>query len=211
MAGVLMLARQGQNEGDALDRFNGQCDYRLTHLGCLEAQGIAKQIAGSSIAVDLIFAPPSRQSEQSVGLIVKALGVRISTFFDDALRERDAGDVTNMSREMALDIYGASSVVRWKRSFHAALPSGECLEDLYCRAWACFEGNILPRLRDGLNALVVAETDAIRTLALGVTELPFEHVEALEFERGQVIAYSFDDYAGFKPGRPGRPLLRVVV
>ncbi len=210
MTGVLILARQGQNEGEALERFVGQSDYRLTHLGRLEAKGIVRQILEARLFVDTIFAPVSRQSEETTQIIRKGLKSAAPVFHAPALGERDFGDLTNMRKEMALDLYGATAVVAWKRSFHAGPPSGESFAALHDRVWTYFNEHVRPCLDRGLNVLIVADTDSIRSLALGVGEVPATQMEALEFERGQVIAYAFEDAGSSRSAGREPPRLRIV-
>ncbi|MFK0167052.1 histidine phosphatase family protein [Rhizobium sp. NPDC090279] len=191
MAGLLLLARQGQSEADARDLFVGNSDSRLTHLGREEARGIASQLRRSTTRVDLIVQQRSRQSEESVQIVRKELGVQVPVLIDAGFCERDLGDITRMNKELALQLYGADYVLRWRRSFDSAPPNGESLRDFRDRVWPPFQELVATEVYKGRNVLVISDSDFIRVLACEIEEIPPDKVETVEFERGQVIAYSF--------------------
>lgn len=196
MTGKLIVARQGQNEGAAMERFVGRTDYRLTYLGRKEARGIGRQLREGGLSVSDLFAAPSRQAEESAEYVQKELGLKVLVTLDEALSERDCGDVTNMSKEQAIDFFGAREVLAWKRSFDHAYPAGESLRDVRDRLWPLFETDIQPKLQQGKDILILCDSDCARALSLELEELTPQQVETVDFECGQVIVYAFGEGGG---------------
>ena len=63
---------------------------------------------------------------------------------------------------------------------------------MYARVVPYFETEILPRLQDGENVLLVAHGNSIRALVKYLDQIPDDKVADLEMPFGKILVYSFD-------------------
>jgi probable phosphoglycerate mutase len=88
-----LLVRHGQSEWNASGRWQGQADPPLTDLGRSQALHAAKGIG----MVDAIYASTLDRAAETAAIISSELGVG-PVLADEALRERDAGEFSGLTR-----------------------------------------------------------------------------------------------------------------
>lgn len=89
----LLLVRHGESEWNAVGRWQGWADPDLSELGRRQA-AVASRAVG---AVDAIVSSDLARAHQTAEIIAGALGIG-PVVADAALRERDAGPWTGMTR-----------------------------------------------------------------------------------------------------------------
>jgi probable phosphoglycerate mutase len=88
-----LLVRHGQSEWNASGRWQGQADPPLTDLGRRQAFHAAAGIG----MVDAIYASTLDRAAETAAIISAELGVG-PVLVDEALRERDAGEFSGLTR-----------------------------------------------------------------------------------------------------------------
>ena len=80
----------------------------------------------------------------------------------------------------------------WRRSYDIAPPNGESLKDTAARTLPYFESKILKDLRKGLNVIVAAHGNSLRSIVMELDHLTKEQVLELNIGTGIPLVYEFD-------------------
>jgi probable phosphoglycerate mutase len=146
-----LLVRHGQSEWNASGRWQGQADPPLTDLGRLQAVHAAAGIG----MVDAIYASTLDRAAETAAIISAELGVG-PVLVDEALRERDAGEFSGLTRAEIDDRY-PGYLANGKRP-----PGWEPDDELVARASAVLRG-IATEVGDG-DVLVVTHGGVVMAL-----------------------------------------------
>ena len=103
----------------------------------------------------------------------------IPVFRDQALNERDYGDLSGLNKDDARTKWGEEQVHIWRRSYDVAPPGGESLRDTAARVLPYYITEILPRVMRGERVLVSAHGNSLRALVMVLDKhTPEEHHQA---------------------------------
>ena len=95
---------------------------------------------------------------------------------DQALNERDYGDLVGLNKDDARKKWGEEQVHLWRRSYDVQPPGGESLKDTVARALPYYCQNILPAVLGGKRVLVAAHGNSLRALVMVLDRLtPEDH------------------------------------
>ena len=114
---TLVLVRHGQSQWNKENLFTGWKDPDLTNKGVDEAINAGKKIKETNISFDLHFTSKLQRAQKTGSLIMKELGYDIDTFENEALNERDYGDLSGLNKDAARKKWGAVSYT------HLTLPT----------------------------------------------------------------------------------------
>ena len=101
---------------------------------------------------------------------------KIPIFRDQALNERDYGDLVGMNKDEARKKWGDEQVHQWRRSYDVQPPGGESLKDTVARALPYYVQEILPRVLRGERVLVSAHGNSLRALVMVLERLSPEGI-----------------------------------
>ena len=93
---TVYLARHGESDWNAANRFQGHSDRPLTPLGRQQAEELAAELAASSSALDAIYTSPLRRALDTAAVVGEQTG--LSPVPVEDLREVDVGGWTGLSR-----------------------------------------------------------------------------------------------------------------
>ena len=190
----LVLVRHGQSEWNAKNLFTGWRDPDLTQLGIDEAEKGGELLIEKQISFDVLYTSVLIRSINTAQIILKKIGQeQIPTFRDEALNERNYGDLAGLNKDDARKRWGEEQVHIWRRSYDVPPPGGESLKDTAERVLPYFNGSILPKIIQGGNILVAAHGNSLRSLVMQLDNLSKEEVVALEIPTGAPIIYSFQE------------------
>ena len=108
---------------------------------------------------------------------------------NEALNERNYGDLAGLNKDEARKKWGDDQVHKWRRSFDIAPPGGESLEMTAERVLPYYKKNILPLLIDNLEIVIAAHGNSLRALVMELDKLSPEEVVKLEIPTGMPICY----------------------
>ena len=127
-------------------------------------------------------------------IILEELGIdQINVIRDQALNERDYGELTGLNKDAARKKWGEDQVHIWRRSFDVPPPGGESLKDTAERVIPYFRDKILPLLIEDNNILISAHGNSLRALVMHIEGLSSEEILTREIATGQPISYEFFD------------------
>ncbi|HSX75933.1 MAG TPA: 2,3-bisphosphoglycerate-dependent phosphoglycerate mutase, partial [Shinella sp.] len=111
MSGTLVLVRHGQSEWNLKNLFTGWRDPDLTALGVEEAKTGGKAIAETGIKFDIAFTSDLSRAQKTLSLILDEIGQQgLETIRDQALNERDYGDLSGLNKDDARAKWGEEQV-----------------------------------------------------------------------------------------------------
>ena len=113
----------------------------------------------------------------------------IPIFKDQALNERDYGDLVGLNKDDARKKWGEEQVHIWRRSYDVAPPGGESLKDTLARTLPYYVTEILPRVLRGERVLVTAHGNSLRALVMVLERLNRETILKREIATGVPIIY----------------------
>ena len=190
MDNVLVLVRHGQSVWNAKNLFTGWKDVDLTELGVEEAQRAGKALKAQGITFDIAYTSALIRAQRTLELILEELGQSgLETIRDQALNERDYGDLVGLNKEEMAEKVGAEQVHIWRRSFDVAPPGGESLKDTAERTLPYFEDKIMPDVLAGKNVIVAAHGNSLRSIVMKLDDLSVDEVTQLNLATGVPIVY----------------------
>ena len=108
---------------------------------------------------------------------------------DQALNERDYGDLTGLNKDDASQTWGEEQVHIWRRSYDVAPPGGESLKDTLARALPYYMRRIQPDVLSGKRVLVAAHGNSIRALIMAIEGMTPEEIVRRELDTGVPVVY----------------------
>jgi 2,3-bisphosphoglycerate-dependent phosphoglycerate mutase len=113
----------------------------------------------------------------------------LKTFKDQALNERDYGDLVGLNKDDARKKWGDEQVHIWRRSYDVAPPNGESLRDTAARVLPYYIQEILPRVLRGERVLVAAHGNSLRALVMVLDRHTPETITKLNLDTGVPMIY----------------------
>lgn len=194
MTHTLVLVRHGQSEWNLKNLFTGWRNPGLTEKGIDEARkaGIALRTLG--LEFDLYYTSALTRAQRTLDLMLEEMDVvNLTIIRDQALNERDYGDLAGLNKDDARKKWGDEQVLIWRRSYDTPPPGGESLKDTADRVLPYFNAEILPNVLAGKSVLIAAHGNSLRALVMKLEGLSSEEILKREIATGQPIIYQLND------------------
>ena len=185
----LILIRHGQSKWNALNQFTGWKDPDLTVKGIEEAHNAGRIINNLKINFDLVFTSALIRAQNTAEIILKEINQPLPTIKNQALNERNYGDLAGLNKDDARKRWGDEQVHIWRRSYDIPPPGGESLKDTGERVLPYFMKEIHPHVCKGKNVLVAAHGNSLRSLIKFLDNISDEDIVKLEIPTGAPIHY----------------------
>jgi 2,3-bisphosphoglycerate-dependent phosphoglycerate mutase len=187
---VLVLVRHGQSEWNLKNLFTGWKDPGLTEKGVAEAKTAGERLKRKGLKFDIAYTSVLSRAQKTLDLMLSELGqTGLETIKDQALNERDYGDLTGLNKDEARKKWGEEQVHIWRRSYDVPPPGGESLKDTLARALPYYMVHIQPDVLAGKSVLVSAHGNSLRALIMVLEGLTPEQILKRELETGVPIVY----------------------
>ena len=190
---ALVLIRHGQSVWNAANRFTGWTDVELSEKGEIEAATAGEQLA--DVRFDVVHTSALIRAQRTAEIVMSNNRVsgEIPTRKDERLNERHYGDLQGLNKAETAEIHGTEQVHIWRRSFDVPPPSGESLEMTADRTIPYFVEEIIPDLESGMNVLVAAHGNSLRSIVMHNEGISPEDITSLEIPTGIPLHYEFDN------------------
>ena len=153
---TIYLARHGESDWNAANRFQGHSDRPLTDLGREQARALADLVAGEN--VEAIYASPLSRALETARIVAARTGLAVVE--DEGLREVDTGSWSGLSRAEVQERY-PEGFERWT-SGGAGWEDGESYEEMAERVLAAV--NRIAAAHPGGRVLLVSHGGPIRAI-----------------------------------------------
>ena len=193
MTRTLVLVRHGQSEWNLKNLFTGWRDVDLTEQGHAEARAAGEKLKARGLKFDVAFTSDLQRAQKTCQHILDIVGQGdLETIRNQALNERDYGDLSGLNKDDARRKWGEDQVHIWRRSYDIAPPGGESLRDTGARVWPYYLHDMQPRVLGGGTVLVAAHGNSLRALIMALDGLSKEEVVKLELGTGVPIVYTLN-------------------
>ena len=193
MERTLILVRHGQSEWNLKNLFTGWKDPDLTDVGVKEAVKAGKLLAERNLKFDIAFTSELIRAQRTCQYILDGVDQSLlETIREQALNERDYGDLSGLNKDDARKKWGDEQVHVWRRSYDIPPPGGESLKDTGARVWPYYLTDILPRILAGECVLVAAHGNSLRALVMILDGLDTKQVTELNLGTGVPMIYRLD-------------------
>jgi len=187
---LLLLVRHGQSDWNLKNLFTGWRDVGLTEKGIAEARAAGKKLKAQGLHFDVAFTSALVRAQRTLDLVLEEMGqTNITVIKDQALNERDYGDLSGLNKDDARKKWGEEQVHVWRRSYDVAPPGGESLKDTAARVLPYYIQDILPRVLRGENVIVAAHGNSLRALVMVLEHLSPNDIVGREIATGVPLIY----------------------
>jgi 2,3-bisphosphoglycerate-dependent phosphoglycerate mutase len=187
---LLVLVRHGESEWNKLNLFTGWRDVDLTEKGTVEARAAGKRLKAKGLAFGIAFTSVLKRAQRTLDLMLDELGQKSMPIErDQALNERDYGDLSGLNKDDARKKWGEEQVHIWRRSYAVAPPGGESLRDTGARVWPYYLHRIQPHVLRGEGVLISAHGNSLRAMIMALEGLSGDEIVKRELETGVPIVY----------------------
>jgi 2,3-bisphosphoglycerate-dependent phosphoglycerate mutase len=187
---LLVLVRHGQSEWNLKNLFTGWRDVDLTETGIEEARSAGRKLKAQGLRFDTGFTSALKRAQRTLDIMLDELGqTGLPVLRDQALNERDYGDLSGLNKDDARKKWGEEQVHIWRRSYDVQPPGGESLKDTAARVLPYYIQEILPRVLRGERTLVSAHGNSLRALVMVLERLSPDAIVKREIATGVPIIY----------------------
>ncbi len=191
MKSKLYLIRHGQSTYNLENRFTGWKDVDLTDLGRNQAKEAANLLKDE--VFDLAFTSNLLRAQKTLDIILGELNINLDIIKNEALNERDYGDLVSQNKSEAAEKFGEKQVQIWRRSFDIPPPSGESLKMTLERTLPYFNSDVKPHLLDGKNIILSAHGNSIRSIIMELFKYNSEQILKTEVGWCEPLVYTFNN------------------
>jgi 2,3-bisphosphoglycerate-dependent phosphoglycerate mutase len=187
---LLVLVRHGQSDWNLKNLFTGWRDVGLTEKGVAEAHAAGTRLKAQGLHFDVAFTSDLSRAQRTLDLVLEEMGqTNIPVIKDQALNERDYGDLSGLNKDDARKKWGEEQVHVWRRSYDVAPPGGESLKDTAARVLPYYIQDILPRVLRGERVIVAAHGNSLRALVMVLERLSPAQIVDREIATGVPMIY----------------------
>ena len=163
----LVLVRHGQSIYNLENRFTGWKNVDLTHQGIDEAIQAGKILKKNNLNFDIAYTSNLIRAQETLSLILKELNSSLTPITNEALNERDYGDLIGQNKKEAAEKFGKEQVQIWRRSYDTPPPGGESLK-MTCDRTLPYFNNILKKVYTGNDIIIAAHGNSIRAIVMKI-------------------------------------------
>ena len=193
MSGTLVLVRHGQSEWNLKNLFTGWRDVDLTEQGHSEATSAGEKLKAKGLHFDIAYTSVLKRAQKTCQHILDIVDQSdLETVRDQALNERDYGDLSGLNKDDARAKWGEEQVHIWRRSYDVPPPGGESLKDTGARVWPYYMHTMQPHVLRGQTVLVAAHGNSLRALIMALEGVSGEEIVKLELGTGVPIVYGLN-------------------
>jgi 2,3-bisphosphoglycerate-dependent phosphoglycerate mutase len=190
---ILVLVRHGESEWNKLNLFTGWRDPDLTDKGVVEAKRAGLLLKAEGLQFDIAFTSVLKRAQRTLSLLLCELGqAGLATTRDQALNERDYGELSGLNKDDARAKWGEEQVLIWRRSFDVPPPGGESLKDTAARTLPYYDRVIWPEVKAGRRVIVAAHGNSLRSMIMQLDQLTPAQILKVELHTGVPIIYRLD-------------------
>ena len=213
----LILVRHGQSEWNLKNRFTGWVDINLTKKGKKEAKESGYYIKKLDLNFNTAFSSIQKRAVNTLKIILKVINKKnINVVKSWKLNEKHYGALTGLDKNEIKKKYGIKQVKKWRRSWNVAppalgkknihhpinikiyrnlksnlIPNTESLKDTYNRVIPFWKKNILTRILNNKNIIIVAHGNSLRALCKNIFKISNKNITKLEIPTGNPLLIEF--------------------
>ncbi|ANZ57310.1 phosphoglycerate mutase [Fructilactobacillus lindneri] len=208
----LVLMRHGESTANYDHTFTGWSDVSLTAKGKADAHEAGRKLNKTGIQFSDAHTSYLKRAIVSENIVLDEINqLWIPQHKTWRLNERHYGALRGKNKEQVKQEVGEQQFMRWRRSFAAVPPRlqevdpkrryqtagiqeppAESLKMAYQRLIPYWQDEIVPKLIDGKNQLVVAHGSSLRALIKYIENITDTGIDGVEVHNATPIIYTFN-------------------
>ena len=217
----LVLIRHGESQWNKENRFTGWKDVDLSEKGLEEAKAAGKLLKDEGFTFDEAYTSVLKRAIRTLWTVLSEMDLMwIPETKSWRLNERHYGGLQGLDKAETAAKYGDEQVLIWRRSYDVPppeldvsddrylgndpryagidnFPATECLKDTVARVVPYWEGEIMPKIRDGKRLIIAAHGNSLRALVKYLDGISDDEIVSLNIPTGVPLVYELDE--GLKP------------
>lgn len=186
----LILVRHGLTDWNEEGRWHGLTDIPINEEGREQSRAAAEAI--KDLKIDQVYTSTLIRTKQTYDEIQQVLHLDCPVEVSAALNERDYGIYTGKNKWAVKKEIGDKAFQDMRRGWDYPIPGGETLKDVSGRLMPFYNNEILPKLKEGQNIMLVSSGNTLRSLVKNLENISDKQVENLELEFGGVYIYEIN-------------------
>lgn len=187
-SGKLIISRHAESEWNALGKWTGTTDVHLTPKGFHESKLLGEALKNAKI--DFAYCSEQiRTLETLEGILDASQQITAPYRRHGAINERDYGDLTGKNKWEVKKELGEEAFIGIRRGWDYPVPNGETLKMVYDRVIPFYKNEVLHRIKQGQNVLLVAHGNSIRALVKYVENISDQDISDVEMPFGQILVF----------------------
>lgn len=188
----LVLVRHGLSEYNKTGQWTGWVDPDLAPEGLEQARVAGQDL--KDIQFDIAYSNILRRCKQTLEEIKKQIGKEnLKTVLSWEINERNYGEFTLKNKWEVKEQVGDEVFQQIRRSWDYPIKAGESLKQVYERSIPYYEKEIVPKLNEGKNVLIVSSNNALRSLIKYIENIADDDIANHEIGTGEVYVYDIDE------------------
>ncbi len=186
----LVLVRHGLSDYNKKGLWTGWTDVDLASEGREQARKTGGEL--KDIHFDYAFVSDLKRTQQTLDEILKVINQNPPTDHEKAFNERNYGIYTGKNKWEIKKEVGEEEFQRIRRVWDYSIPEGESLKQVYEREIPYFKAEVLPKLMEDKNVIIVSSSNPCRALVKYLDEIPDDKIAELEIGTGEAYVYKVD-------------------
>lgn len=187
----LVLVRHGLSDYNKKGLWTGWTDVDLAPEGQEQARKTAEEL--KDIHFDQAYASDLKRTHQTLDEILKVINQSPPIIHNKAFNERNYGVYTGKNKWQVKEQVGEEEFQRIRRVWDYSIPEGESLKEVYDREIPYFKEEVLPKLKEGKNIIIVSSSNPGRALVKYLDSIPDDKIAELEIGTGEAYVYEIND------------------
>jgi len=214
----LVLIRHGESQWNKENRFTGWKDVDLSEKGREEAISAGQLLKAQGFTFDEAYTSVLKRAIRTLNIILDEMDLMwIPVTKSWLLNERHYGALEGLNKAETAAQYGEEQVLVWRRSYDIPpgpldstderwlgkdprynsiepdkFPKAECLKDTVDRVVPYFEGEIMPKIREGKRLIVAAHGNSLRALVKYLDAISDADIIKHNIPTGIPLVYEID-------------------
>lgn len=187
----LVLVRHGMSEYNKLGLWTGWDDPSLAPEGIEDAKRAGEAL--KDIHFDYVYSADLKRAIETLDEILQTTGqIKITPSINWEIKERSYGVFTKKNKWQVKEEVGEEEFQKIRRGWDHPIQDGESLKQVNERIWPFFQKEILPKLKEGKNILMVSSGNSIRALLKSLENISEDKIGEVEFGIGEAWVYDID-------------------
>lgn len=214
----LVIVRHGESQWNLENRFTGWVDVDLSSKGLEEAKQAGEILKKEGLEFHCTYTSLLKRAIKTHFIMLDVMDrLWYPVIRDYRLNERHYGALQGLNKEETAKKYGAEQVKIWRRSFDTlpplldsssdmnpakdprysgleakAKPLGESLKITIDRVMPLWNGEMINRLKNGENVLIVAHGNSLRGLVKTLKNISNDDILELNIPTAKPWIFEFD-------------------
>ena len=190
--GTVYFIRHGESTSNERNIFAGVLDVELTAFGKMQARQAGYDIKKKGVTFDAVYVSHLKRARQTCDIALAVSGALkspdIELQIDHRIGEKSFGIFAQRNKNLLRLALGYEGFEELLHSHNETPPSGESIQQVYNRVAQFYEDEIVPRLEQGENVLVVCHQYVLEPLALYLSGLPATDYHHLKLPNGKALS-----------------------